>query len=329
MTQAARINQDIATAEEATSETSSIEASYEICADIVRNRARNFYHGLLLTPEPKRSAIYSIYAWMRRADDAVDAVGSIEQKRDRLNHISETTAEVLNGHLPAAAVRADPIWPAFAETVRRYELDHEDINAMLAGLEDDLRHESAPDFDASNPRPLYETRDELVQYCFRVASIVGKICVTIWGHVPGVDRSEMMRLAELRGLAFQLTNILRDFREDYHEGRIYIAREDLAKHDLSPQQVLAFDPADRCTALIADIAAWARQSYEESAALDAMIDPQNEPAMWAMTRIYSGLLERIEQDPSRVVSEKRIRLASARKAAIGVSALLRAKVRQR
>lgn len=291
---------------------------YDACADVVRTRARNFYHGLRLTPEPKRSAIYAVYAWMREADDAVDSPGTLDEKRIRLATLGERTEAILLGDAPPDT--GGFVWPAFADTVRRYGIDRREIRAMLEGMAEDLAAG-----EHARGTVLYETRGDLQTYCYRVASVVGRICVRIWGLRRGVETDRAMHLAERRGLAFQLTNILRDFREDHTEGRVYLPLEDFDRCELSPADLLRFEPADRCRDMIAGLAAWARAEYIASDELEAMIEPRCVAAMWAMTKIYSGLLEQIEADPARVAADKRIRLASIRKASIGIGALVRAR----
>ncbi|MEM1165012.1 MAG: phytoene/squalene synthase family protein [Planctomycetota bacterium] len=300
-----------------------LRACYAACAEVVRRRARNFYHGLRLTPEPKRSAIYAVYAWMREADDAVDSPGTPEEKRQRLAALGERTESILLGDkIPRGE---GFVWPAFADTIRRYGIDRREVRAMLEGMAEDLAAGEEHNGNAGG-LVIYRTRDDLQAYCYRVASVVGRICVRIWGLRAGVDEAEAMRLAERRGLAFQLTNILRDFREDHDDHRVYLPLDDFDRHALSPTDLLRFEPAEPCAAMITDLAAWARREYTASAALESMIEPRCVAAMWAMTRIYSGLLEQIEAEPSRIASEKRIRLASARKASIGLGALMRARL---
>lgn len=283
--------------------------AYDACREIARARARNFYYGLKLTPEPKRSAVYSIYAWMRRGDDEADAATDVASRRASLARFRDATERILAGEgLPAPQAR-DPVWCAFANTLNTYEVSPDDIRAMMHGLEEDLDHDG------------YDTDEQLNEYCARVASTVGRVCVAIWGLRPGADRAEAMRLANLRGLAFQLTNILRDFGEDFDQGRVYLPKGAFARHGLTPEQLRRWSrPA--CEAFVVERAALTRRLYTESQDLERMIEPSCAPTLWAMTRIYSGLLEKIERGPARVAGERRIRLQSLHKAGIAIRAVM-------
>ena len=282
-------------------------ASYAHCAHVVRTRARNFYYGLRLTPEPRRSAIYSIYAWMRAADDIADSRAPIDERRAMLRTFAEHTESLLQGAAPAGD---DPLWIALGATIACFRVPSNVFRDMLAGLEDDLA-----------ARPVL-TDTDLDRYCYRVASTAGLACLAIWGLRPGVDADEAERLAVHRGQAFQRTNILRDFAQDFDDvpSRVYIPAAVFKRHALSPIELREWRNADRCRALIAEQAAAARAHYEASAALESMVAADCSPTLWAMTRIYSGLLEIIENDPARIVSTQRVRLSGPGKAAIAIRA---------
>lgn len=298
--------------------------AYARCAEVVRERARNFYYGLRLTPEPKRSAIYSIYAWMRRADDEADAACDPVTKRERLKSFRGLTERVITGDVPNAGADGF-VWEALHQTIRRFEIDPAHLRSMLDGLETDLAHEASAAARANGePIVICRTRADLEQYCYHVASTVGLVCVTIWGLRDGVDAAEASRLAVQRGLAFQLTNILRDFGQDFDDGRVYLADADFASAGLSPREVRQWSDAVRCERLVGEIAGWARRQYVDSAPLDRMIDPTCYATLRTMTRIYSGLLTVIEGEPSRIAGRKRIRLQSAHKAGIALRAWARA-----
>ncbi len=299
-----------------------LTAAFAHCAQVTRRRARNFYYGLRLTPEPRRSAIYSVYAWMRCADDEADAAATVELKHQRLD-VFRTTTEAMVAGRPMGAAESDPVWLAFRETVRRYSLSPADLRAMLDGLDADLALERREVRDESGaPLPAYARREDVAAYCYRVASTVGLICLDVWGLAPEADRERARTLAERRGLAFQLTNILRDFSQDYAEGRVYISASEFADHGLTPAALRAWTTPEDCAALVRAVAAWARAEYARSAPLEGLIDPACVPALRAMTGIYSGLLGVIERFPERVVSRKRIRLRSYHKATIAARALL-------
>lgn len=295
-----------------------LAASFDVCRRVTRARARNFYYGLRLTPEPRRSAIYAIYAWMRAADDEADAAGPLHERRRRLAAYRRRTADALA--LAAAEHHADwssftGAWPAFAATVRAYPIDPAHFSAMLDGLEEDLEHAGYPD-DAA-----------LERYCYRVASTVGLVCIAIWGLRPGANPADARLLAVRRGQAFQRTNILRDYAQDFDASprRTYIPADAFQRHGISPDDLRRWRHPDRCRALVLEQAARARDHYEASAPLLRMIDPDCAPTLWAMTTIYSDLLAIIERDPARIVAPRRIRLPASRKALIALRATVRSR----
>jgi phytoene synthase len=285
----------------------SLAAAYAHCAQVVRTRARNFYYGLRLTPEPRRSAIYSIYAWMRAADDIADSHAPIDERRAMLRTFAEQTEALLHGVAPGGD---DPLWVALGATIASFRVPSNVFRDMIAGLEDDLA-----------ARPVL-TDTDLDRYCYRVASTAGLACLAIWGLRPGTDADEAEKLAVHRGQAFQRTNILRDFAQDFDDvpSRVYIPVAAFSRHALSPEDLRAWRNEDRCRALIAEQAATARGHYDASAALESMVAADCAPTLWAMTRIYSGLLEIIESDPARIVSRQRVRLSGPGKAAIAIRA---------
>ncbi len=288
-----------------------LAAAYESCRRITRAAAKNFYYGLCLTPEPRRSAVYSVYAWMRAADDQVDEAGTIAERRARLGVLRERTERVLAGEVPGTD--AEPFWTAFAATLASYPIDHAFVLAMLDGLAEDLDHTG------------YATREDLEGYCYRVGSTVGLTCIAIWGLRPDADTAAAAEKAIRRGKAFQLTNILRDIGQDFDDlpRRVYVPGSDLAAHGLSATQLRSWAEPERCRSLVQNLGTLAREHYRASAGLEDLIDPACAPALWGMTRIYSDLLRMIEAEPASVVSPRRVRLSSARKGLIALSAVIR------
>jgi len=280
----------------------SIEASKLHCHRVVRKRARNFYYGLRLTPEPKRSALYAVYAWMRRADDLVDEHGSDEEKLERLAAFERQTRAALGG----GAMPPEPFWPAVAEAVERHAIPLEYLEQMIEGQRIDLR------------KRRYATFDELYDYCYKVASTVGLACIEIWGYA---GEAETRRLAEWRGIAFQLTNILRDVREDAERDRVYLPAEDFDVHALTPSMFL-FGPQTDAMAGIRRMVQRAGDYYERSAALAERVDPAGRPCLWAMTSIYRGIFAKIQRRPASVLEQSRVRLTSWRKGLIALRASL-------
>ncbi|MHC4990033.1 MAG: hydroxysqualene dehydroxylase HpnE [Planctomycetota bacterium] len=222
------------------------------CRAVTRRRARNFYYGLKLLPEPKRSALYAIYAWMRQADDIIDdGVLGKNERLARLREFRRRTESVIGGALPDD----DPLWEAMSYVASRFDLPLEHFHALLDGQEDDLS------------RQRYETFEQLRGYCYRVASTVGLLCIGIWGY----DDEAAPRLAIDRGIAFQLTNIIRDFAQDYDEGRVYLPADEFKAAGLSPEDLRRWQMPERCEAFIGDQVARARSYYDGSAGLESML----------------------------------------------------------
>ncbi len=288
----------------------SLQAAFEHCRAIAREHARNFYYGLRLTPEPRRSAIYALYAFLRLADDDTDLPdNNPASAKTRLARRRETLNAILDGAQPPN----DPVWIALAHTLNAFPINPDDLRDMLLGLEEDLDHQG------------YQTRDDLARYCYRVASTVGLICIAVWGLKDPDSSSHARELAARRGLAFQLTNILRDIKQDLAAGRCYIPREDLALHSLTTDDLLHWRHPERCAALIADLADWAQAQYDASQPLDELVDHACLPTLWAMTTIYHSLLLRLRAKPDRIISTRRVRLPAPTKAAIAATALFRAR----
>lgn len=288
-----------------------LAASFAACASITKAAARNFYYGLRLTPEPRRSAIFAIYAWMRAADDLADEPGDPVERREQLERFGRHTGQAMAGDLSGLTDYA--FWPAFAATVRSYPIDPGCIADMLAGLNEDQQHAG------------YETREDLERYCYRVGSTVGVTCVAIWGLRQGADAADARERAIARGRGFQMTNILRDIAQDYDEQprRVYLPRADLAAHGISIGDLRRWAAPERCRRILDEQIERARVFYRRSDGLESLIDPACAPALWGMTRIYAELLELIARDPKRVITGPRVRLSSTQKGWIALSAFVR------
>ena len=274
-----------------------LAGAYADCGRIVRRRAKNFWYGLRLTPEPRRSALYAIYAWMRMVDDLADEPRlEIEARRSGLLAFRSKTRAAFGGEIAGP----EPFWPAFSDTINRYELSIGPFESMIDGQESDLVWRRCPD------------RATLEQFCWQVASTVGLICIQIWGTDadPAIEQ-----MAVDRGKALQLTNILRDLREDHERDRVYLPADELAAEGLSIEDLLAWRDPARCRRFLDAQIEHAAELYRRSSGLDQHISSECRATSWAMTEIYRGLLERIASDPRRVVRE-RVRLGSMRKMSI-------------
>ena len=274
-----------------------VDQSYAYCVRVARTRAKNFYYSFLLLSKPQRRAMCAIYAFMRYCDDLSDDPGANRAAIDRWRAELD---DALEGRFSA-----HPVWPAFHHTVRRFGIPHEYFREMIDGVLGDLE-----------PR-TFETFDQLYRYCYQVASVVG---LTIL-HIFGFDTRTALPLAEKCGVAFQLTNILRDIREDAELGRIYLPAEDLRRFGVKPEDLRAGNRNDAFLELMRFEAARARQYYNESAPLLDLVHPRSRPSLWALIAIYSRLLERIEAT-NYDVFRKRVRLSTIEKGWIVARAMV-------
>jgi 15-cis-phytoene synthase len=259
-----------------------IDESYQWCVNVARTQAKNFYYSFLLLSTPQREAMCAIYAFMRYCDDLSDDEG-IADRAQAIARWRNDLESALNG-------RPDghPLWPAFADAVERYEIPHQYFYDMIAGVSSDLE-----------PRCI-QTFDELYDYCYHVASVVGLTII----HIFGFEDPKALELAEKCGIAFQLTNILRDVREDYEKDRVYIPAEDFARFGVSPATLVSTEGFFR---LMDFEAQRARDYYRQSAPLVAMIDPGSRASLKALIGIYSRLLDKIIESNYDVLT-RRIRV---------------------
>lgn len=227
----------------------------------------------------------AIYAFMRYCDDLTD--NPADPRKSKLHQrITEWRLE-LNRAL-AGDVSAHPIWPAFSDTVQRYSIPHRFFHEMIDGITSDIE-----------PRQI-QTFTELYRYCYQVASVVGLTVV----HIFGFESVKALLLAEKCGVAFQLTNILRDVREDAALGRVYLPREDLELFSVPFDQLRSGKEDDGFRDLMRLEAARARAYYAESAPLSDLIAQKSRRSLWAIREIYSHLLSRIERSKYAVLSRR-------------------------
>jgi phytoene synthase len=267
--------------------------AYSVCRGITRTNAKNFYYAFLVLPKRKREALCAVYAFMRRCDDIADDPGlSPEERRFKLDSWLDALHRAQQGE-PSD----DPILLALTDAQRRYTIP--------AGLLDELALGTAMDVVATQPADQetqmlaapsipgltvqYRTFDDLKLYCYRVASVVGLVCI----HVFGYRDPAAEPLAEQCGLAFQLTNIIRDVKEDAAMGRVYLPEEDLAKFGLSAAELLSTPDAARFRPLLALEADRARNLYLAGDQLIPFIAEDSQPALWVLVNIYRKLLEKI------------------------------------
>jgi len=256
----------------------------QYCREVTRARAANFYWGLRLTPEPQRSAMYAIYAWMREADDIVDGASAGSDVARSIQTFRAHTRLALRGEV------AEPtsLWRALAAVARAYPLDASDFEAMIDGQIADLR-----------PQRL-QHEVELRHYCEQVASSVGRVCVRVWGY----QSPDALALASERGVAFQMVNVIRDVAEDARMGRVYIPQERFDGAGIDVDGLLQWRDPPRCLALLEGMIESARDRFEASAPLESMIEPTCRPTLRGLTGMYRALLERMSTDPERVVRQR-------------------------
>jgi phytoene synthase len=275
-----------------------IEGAYRTCVRTTRQAAANFYYGISLLPRPKRWAMSAVYAFSRRVDDIGDGpldgatkLAALADERERLGLLRDGQVDI-----------GDPVLIALADAQPRFELPLDALESLIDGVELDVRGTS------------YETFDELVVYCRHVAGSVGRLCLAIFG---AGNRGTATPLADDLGVAMQLTNILRDVREDGERGRVYLPAEDLRRFGVE-------DPAtarpEALAALIRFEAARNREWFARGLALTDLLDARSSSCLLAMTGIYRGILERIERQPAEVL-QRRISVPAWEKAWLAARSL--------
>jgi phytoene synthase len=273
-----------------------VERSYVYCRKVARSRARNFYYSFVLLSKPQRAAMCAIYAFMRYCDDLSDEPGATRSAIERWRADLDAA---LQGHFSG-----HPVWPAFHDAVARYAIPHGYFHEMIDGVASDL-----------DPR-RFETFDDLYRYCYQVASVVGLTVV----HIFGFESPAALPLAEKCGIAFQLTNILRDVREDLENGRLYLPAEDLRRFGVTEGDLRAGTRTPAFLQLMRFESARARAYYDESRPLLALVHRPSRPSLNALIGIYSALLDRIEREDFDVF-RRRVRLTALQKSWIVARAL--------
>ena len=243
------------------------------CRDMARREAKNFYWGFISLPYDQRMAIYALYDFARQVDDDVDGAPSPDLIPARL---AEQRARV-NGSFDAD----DHVMHVLLRAVQRYNIPSSELLALIDGVECDLSAQR------------YETWEELRAYCMLVASVVGRMCVRIFGFS---DAAALDRADDL-GLALQLTNILRDVREDAGMGRIYLPQQELRRFGISNDALLAGEPGDGWDAFVAFQTARARDLFAAGYQVLRYIPRRPAACVQTMAGIYEGILRKIERDP--------------------------------
>ncbi len=281
-----------------------LRTAYAICRHITRSAARNFYYAFLVLPGSKRDALSAVYAFMRQADDISDdpALPS-DKKRARLSGWLEALHQVVAG-----APTDDPVLMAVADTQRRFKIPLELLEKLVQGTAMDVDVSESPASRAGAPQVLYRTFDELYNYCYHVASVVGLVCIRVFGYRDPAAEP----LAERCGVAFQLTNIIRDVKEDAAMGRIYLPQEDLDRFAVSAVMFTGGGELLPMRRLLAWEAQRARDLYRSGRELVPLVDEDCRAALWTLVEIYSRLLDKIAATDFDVFSQ-RVRLTTGEK----------------
>jgi len=283
-----------------------LRAAYSVCRHIARSAAKNFYYGFLVLPGHKRDAICAVYAFMRRADDISDDPSlPLQQRRQKLEDWINGLRAVVEG-----SKTDDPVLLALADSQTRFNIPMELLEKLVQGTTMDVAQAGA--------KLQYETFDQLYDYCYHVASVVGLICIRIFGYRD--PRAE--KLAERTGVAFQLTNILRDVKEDWSMGRLYLPQNDLRQCGIDVNVLSNGSAATAMRPLLALEAERAREYYRSADELLPLIDEDSQPALWTLVEIYRRLLERIAQRDYDVFSE-RVRLSTVEKVSVLMKGFVR------
>ncbi|HEY6275158.1 MAG TPA: squalene/phytoene synthase family protein [Streptosporangiaceae bacterium] len=283
-----------------------VHAAYRHCEEITWSQARNFSYGIRLLPPPKRQALAAVYAFARRIDDIGD--GDLP-KPDKLAALAQARASVTalagNGDRPAGANGAgqDLVLLALADAAGRFDIPLAAFGELIDGCEADVRGTT------------YRTFDDLLYYCRCVAGSIGRLSLGVFGTA---DVATAAPLADALGVALQLTNILRDIREDYAGGRVYLPAEDFERFGCA----LAGDQADRdkLAELVEFEAQRAATWYAKGLALMPLLDWRSAASAGAMAGIYFRLLKRIAATP-RAVLDRRVSLSTSEKAMVAARSL--------
>jgi phytoene synthase len=279
-----------------------LSEAYAECERITWSQARNFAYGIRLLPPAKRRGLAVIYAFARRIDDIGDGTLPPQEKIAALEQARQAIATL------TAASQDDPVLMALADVERNFPVPMPAFGELIDGCVADVRGTS------------YQTFDDLLYYCRCVAGSIGRLSLGIFGTSHDADpKTQAAELADSLGVALQLTNILRDIREDHQNGRIYLPAEDLAKFDCDPA-TLDQSASPGFTRLVEFEAERARDWYATGWKLLDLLDRRSAACTGAMAGIYRRLLERIAAEPAAVL-RGRMSLSGREKATVAVKAL--------
>ncbi len=281
----------------------SVRESYRYCSRVAYRASSSFYASFWLLPPRQRQAMCALYAFSRHCDDLVDSTAAVEIRRQRLTSWRRDFDAALAGEFRHAML------PAVASTVESFSIKPQYLHELMDGMEMDLH------------KTRYATFEELHTYCYRVASAVGLACIPVWGLREGVSEDDIYEASVDCGLAFQLTNILRDVRQDAETGRIYLPQEDLEAAGYKEEELLQYDATDGFLQLMSMQIERAKHYFEKARPLLPALTPGGRRVLATMMRTYQRLLALIERNPASVL-QRRLRLSYTAKAGILVRGLI-------
>jgi phytoene synthase len=304
---------------------SELEQAYAVCREIAKREAKNFYWAFRVLPQHKSDAMCAVYAFMRKADDLADDERlTLEERREAM---ATWTQEWRNSRAKPHGVAAeDPVFRALNDTQRRFGISDELLEKLVEGTTLDLReHQPGVEIVRSiritegghttNSFQVYTTFEDLYRYCYLVASVVGLVCIRIFGYTD--ERAE--HYAEHVGIAFQLTNILRDIKEDAERGRVYLPLAELKHEGVQLEDLLL---ATRGVVITHEMVELVKREvkragvfYRDANELIPLLDEDSQPAMGVLVSIYEGLLDRISDNPGAVF-RRRVSVPTVTKLAI-------------
>ncbi len=302
-----------------------LSTAYAVCRHITRSQAKNFYYAFLVLPRRKRNALCSVYAFMRHADDISDDESTpVLVRREKLSTLLENLHRAVAG-----APTDDPVLLALAHTQKVYEIPMEWLDKLVFGTMMDLHDEASSVTEAVaaeggstavlTKRILtFPTFDDLYAYCYHVASVVGLVCIKIFGYRD--PKAE--KLAERTGIAFQLTNIIRDVKEDAAMGRVYLPERDLQTFGVTAEAVAAWPTLEQLHPVLQLEGERAMGYYQSAQELVGLIDDDSQPALWALVEIYRQLMEKIAAKNYDVFTD-RVHLTTREKLRIVAKGLVR------
>jgi 15-cis-phytoene synthase len=261
--------------------------AYAVCRTIAQREAKNFYYAFRVLPEHKRNAMCAVYAFMRRADDISDDESmSVVERREVMSAWLKAWREARR-----SGVSDDPVFLALNDTQKRFAIPDALLEDLVRGTTMDLE----PRAQAESELQTFETFEELYRYCYLVASVVGLVCIKIFGYSnPGAEK-----LAEETGVAFQLTNILRDVKEDAERGRVYLPLDLLGEFGVGVDRVRALSSGaaieEKDRAMLRTLGARAEGYYAAADRLLPLIDADSRAALWVLVAIYHRLLIKISK----------------------------------